>query len=148
MSNAAEQQFPNGESRPQGGILPVDRSGDDVGEVRISEDVVGVIAGIAAAEVEGVAGMATGLVGGITDLFGKRSPGRGVKVEVGERQAAIDLYIVVEYGVRIPRVAQKVQEAVKQAVESMTGLEVIEVNVHIQGVAFPSEERPQEARVR
>lgn len=131
-----------------GGVTPAGRADGDVGEVRISEDVVGTIAGIAAAEVEGVAGMAAGLVGGIGDLFGKKHPGRGVKVEVGDRQAAIDLHIVVEYGVRIPRVAQRVQEAVKQAVESMTGLDVIEVNVHIQGVAFPSEERPQEARVR
>ena len=117
--------------------------------VRISDDVVGVIAGIAAGEVDGVVGMSGGLVGGISEMLGKRNLSKGVRVEVGERQAAVDLHIVVEYGTRIPEVAQKVQENVKRAVESMTGLEVVEVNIHVQGVAFPQDRRPaEEARVR
>jgi len=128
--------------------LPGFDVGDDVGHVRISDEVVGVIAGIAATEVEGVVGMAGGLVGGITEMLGRRNLAKGVRVEVGEREAAVDLYIIVEYGVRIPRVAQQVQENVKRALESMTGLEVVGVNIHIQGVAFPSEEKGHEARVR
>ena len=109
------------------------------GNVKISDEVVGVIAGIAASEVKGVAGRSPGFVGGLGEMLGKKSPSKGVKVELGEKQAAIDLYIVVDYGVRIPDVAKKVQENVKHSVESMTGLDVMEVNIHIQGVVFPEE---------
>jgi len=118
------------------------------GQVRISDDVVGTIAGIAATEVEGVAGMSGGIVGGITDMLGRKNLAKGVKVEVGEREAALDLYVVVEYGIRIPEVAQLIQSNVKRAVESMTGLKVVEVNIHVQGVAFHQEVQDEEPRVR
>lgn len=120
----------------------------DVGSIRIADEVVGIIAGMAATEIEGVAGMSAGLVGGIAEMLGKKNLAKGVKVEVGEREAAIDLYIIVEYGVRIPDVALKVQENVKRAIESMTGLEVVEVNVHVQGVGFSQETREEDIRVR
>lgn len=117
--------------------------------VRISDDVVGVIAGIAAMEVEGVAGMSGGFAAEMGErMLGKRSLTKGVKVQVGDKECAMDLYIVVEYGVRIPNVAQRVQENVKRAVEAMTGLEVIEVNIHIQGVSFHTDTREEEVRVR
>ena len=119
---------------------------EGAGNIRISDDVVAVIAGIAATEVEGIAGMSGGLVGDITEILGKKSLSKGVKVEVGERETAIDLFVIVDYGVKIPEVAQKVQENVKRAVEIMTGLKVIEVNVHISGVAF--EHAAEEARAR
>lgn len=106
------------------------------GSVRIADEVVAVIAGVAATEVPGVAGMSGGIVGGISERLGLKNLQKGVKVEVGEREAAMDMHIVVDYGVRIPEVAQQVQESVKKAVEQMTGLKVVEVNVHIQGVAF------------
>jgi len=109
---------------------------------------VGTIAAIAAIEVEGVAGMSGGIAGGITEMLGRRSLAKGVKVEVGEREAALDMFVVVEYGVRIPEVAQRVQESVKRAVESMTGLQVVEINIHIQGVAFRQEPREEEPRVK
>ncbi len=128
-------------------IGPYD-DGEDSGLIRISDDVVGTIAGIAATEVEGVAGMSGGIVGGITEMLGRKNLAKGVKVEVGEREAALDLFIVVDYGVRIPEIAQRVQENVKRAVESMTGLTVVEANIHIQGVAFRHEAREEEARVR
>lgn len=121
---------------------------DGDSNVKIADEVVGVIAGIAASEVEGVAGMSGSVVGGISEMFGKKSLNKGVRVEVGERQAAVDLYVVIEYGVRIPEVAQRVQENVKRAVESMTGLEVVEVNIHVQGVSFHQEPAPEEIRVR
>jgi uncharacterized alkaline shock family protein YloU len=127
---------------------PCDAEDKDAGAVRISDDVVGTIAGIAATEVEGVAGMSGGIVGGITDMLGRKNLSKGVKVEAGVREAALDLFLVVEYGVRIPDVAQRVQENVKQAVESMTGLHVVEVNIHIQGVAFRQEGREEGPRVR
>ena len=119
-----------------------------LGEVRIANEVVSTIAGLAAVEVEGVAGMSGGLAGGISEILGRRNLSRGVKVEVGQHQAAVDLYIVVQYGVRIPDVAWKVQENVKRQVETMTGLEVTEVNVHVQGVHIPSESQKEEPRVR
>jgi uncharacterized alkaline shock family protein YloU len=112
---------------------------DDDGNVQISNDVVEIIAGMAATEVPGVAGMSGGLVGGITELLGKKNLAKGVKVEVTEENAVIDLYLAVQFGSRIPDVAHQVQQRVKQAVEGMTGLVVKEVNIHVQGVAFPSE---------
>ncbi len=117
------------------------------GNVRIANEVVGIIAGMAASEVKGVAGMSGGVVDGLAELLKKKNMAKGVKVEVGERQAAVDLYVILEYGSRVPEVAVKVQENVKRAIESMTGLEVVEVNVHIQGVEFRSEES-EDARVR
>jgi uncharacterized alkaline shock family protein YloU len=112
------------------------------GTVRIADEVVGIIAGLAATEVKGVAGMSGGVVDGISELLKKKNLSKGVRVEVGETEAAIDLYVVIEYGAKIPEVAIKIQENVKKAIESMTGLIVVEVNVHIQGVEFHQEEPP------
>jgi uncharacterized alkaline shock family protein YloU len=109
------------------------------GTVKISDEVVAIIAGLATAEVKGVAGMSGGIVGGIADFVGKKSPSKGVKVEVGDKEAAVDVYVIAEFGVRIPEVAHEIQRSVKKAIESMTGLSVVETNVHIQGVSFPNE---------
>ena len=119
-----------------------------VGSIRIADEVVGIIAGLAAMEVTGVAGMSAGLVGGIAEMLGKKNLSKGVKVEVGEREAAVDLFIIVEYGVRIPDVALRVQENVKRAIESITGLDVVEVNIHVQGVGFIQDGREEDIRVR
>lgn len=116
------------------------------GSIRIANEVVGVIAGLAAMEVKGVYGMGGGMVDGITELLKKKNLAKGVRVEVGEKEAAIDLSIIVEYGSKIPEVAVAVQENVKRAIESMTGLTVVEVNVHIQGVEFRQEEPPPEEK--
>jgi len=121
---------------------------NDVGSIRIADEVVGIIAGMAATEISGVAGMSAGLVGGIAEMLGKKNLAKGVKVEVGEREAAVDLYIIVEYGVRIPDIALRVQENVKRGIESMTGLDVVEVNVHVQGVGFIPESKDEDIRVR
>ena len=122
---------------------------NSLGSIRIAEEVVSIIAGLAATEVDGIAGMSGGLVGGIAEMLGKKNFAKGVKVEVGEREAAVDLYIIVKYGVRIPDVALAVQENVKHAIETMTGLTVVEVNIHVQGVGFPDElKKEEEVRVR
>ncbi len=110
------------------------------GTIRIANEVVRIIAGIAASEVKGIIGMSGGVADGFAELLMKKNLAKGVKVEVGERQVAIDLFVIVEYGSKIPDIAYMVQENVKRTVESMTGLEVIEVNVHIQGVEFRNEE--------
>ena len=118
--------------------------------VKISNDVVAVIAGVAVSEVSGVASMQAGFAGGISEvLSGKKNRSKGIKVEINENIAKIDVNIIVEYGTRIPDVAFEIQNRVKKAVESMTGLEVEEVNVHVQGVNTKSlddatEEAPQE----
>ena len=89
------------------------------GSVRIADEVVGIIAGLAATEVAGIAGMSAGLVGGIAEMLGRKNLSKGVKVEVGEKEAAVDLYIIAEYGARIPEVALHVQENVKKAIKSV-----------------------------
>jgi uncharacterized alkaline shock family protein YloU len=122
----------------------MEKQENDVGTVRIANEVVGIIAGLAATEVEGVAGMSGGIAGGIAEMLGKKNLSKGVKVEVGEKEAAIDLYMIMEYGVKIPDVAWDVQGNVRQAIEDMTGLQVIEVNVHVQGVNFKEEEDEDE----
>jgi uncharacterized alkaline shock family protein YloU len=122
-----------------------DKEEIDMGIVKISDDVVGAIAGLAASEIEGIAGMSASLVGGITQMLGgKKNISKGVKVNVGENSASIDLYVVVEYGVKIPEVAVKVQENVKKAVETMTGLSVSAVNIHVQNVMIPKAEENME----
>lgn len=123
----------------------------NVGQIRIANEVVGIISGLAATEIVGVAGMSGGIAGELSEMLGKKSLAKGVRVEVGEKEAAVDLYVIMDYGVSIPDVAWQVQENVKKAIESMTGLEVIEVNVHVQGVSFQNEEKQEEelpARVK
>lgn len=108
--------------------------------VEISEDVVAVIAGIAVSDVQGVAGMAKGFAGGLTEAFsGKKNMAKGIKVEIGEKETKIDVNIIVEYGSRIPDVAFEIQSRVKKSVKEMTGLEVLSVNVHVQGVQTPQD---------
>ena len=110
----------------------------DMGIVKISDEVVAVISGIAATEIKGIIGMSGSLVGGITQILSNRKNlSKGVKVSVGENSAAIDLYVIVEYGLKIPEIAFQVQENVRKNVESMTGLNVTAVNVHVQNVSVP-----------
>ena len=88
--------------------------------------------------------MAGGFAGGITEvLSGKKNLAKGIKVEVGDKETKIDVNIIVEYGVRIPDVAFEIQNRVKKAVESMTGLKVVEVNVHVQGVNTEAKEEQE-----
>ena len=113
-------------------------------EIKISDDVVSVIAGKAVSEISGVAGMAGGFAGGISEvLSGKKNLSKGIKVDVEEKEVKIDVNIIVEYGVRIPDVAFEIQNRVKKAVETMTGLNVTSVNVHVQGVNIPEEKEEQ-----
>lgn len=107
---------------------------NEMGAIKITNEVVAIIAGIAAIEVPGVTTMSGGIAGGIAEALGRKNLSKGVKVEVGEKEAAIDLYVIVDYGCRIPEVAWNIQERVKKAVETMTGLNVVEVNIHVQGV--------------
>jgi uncharacterized alkaline shock family protein YloU len=130
------------------GNIVDETSQTSLGTIRIANEVVAIIAGLAATEIDGVAGMSGGIAGGIAEKLGRRNLARGVKVEVGEREAAVDLFVIVGFGVRIPDVSLRVQESVKKAIESMTGLAVIEVNVHVQGVSFADGQDDQQQRVK
>lgn len=113
--------------------------------IKISNDVVAVIAGVAVSEVHGVASMSGGFAGGISEvLSGKKNLSKGIKVDAGEKEVKIDVNIIVEYGSRIPDVAFEIQNRVKKSVENMTGLKVSEVNVHVQGVRTEKEENNNE----
>lgn len=116
----------------------------ELGTIRIADEVVSIISGLAATEVDGVASMSGGIAGGIAEALGRKNLSKGVKVEVGEEEASVDLFMIVRYGSRIPDVAWQVQENVKKAVEEMTGLRVVKVNVHIQGVNFPQQKSEDE----
>jgi len=109
---------------------------NEFGAIRIADEVVATVAGLAAAEVEGVASMSGGWGTDLVEKLGKKSFGKGIKVEVIEEQTKIDIFIVVEFGYQIPDVAENVQKEVKIAVETMTGLSVSMVNVHIVGVSM------------
>lgn len=116
----------------------------DLGTIQIAPEVVEIIAGLATVEVDGVAGMSGGLAGGIAEFLGRKNLAKGVKVDVGEKEAAVDVSIIIDYGCKIPEVAENIQYNVKNAIYSMTGLQVVEVNVHIHGVHFKSNEKDEE----
>ncbi len=115
------------------------------GTVTFATDVVATIAGLAATEVEGVANMGGSTPSGLAEIFKRgqstRSLTRGVRVELNDNTVAVHLTIVVDYGMPIPQVAKGIQENVKKAIEMMSGLDVTDVNVYVQGVSFEKENR-------
>ena len=108
---------------------------EENGNINISEEVVASIAAVAATEVDGVSSLGTGSVD-IAEFLGKKSTSKGVKITVNEDSIIVDVYINVKYGSVVPTVAQYVQESVATAIESMAGLVVTGVNVHVSGVQF------------
>lgn len=133
----------------QNNIIPNGEMEEGKGTVKIATEVVTAIAGVAAAEVEGVIGISSGTIAeGIDRLLRKKSSyGKGIRVQVSDNSAVIDVDLIVEYGCSIPSVALSVQEKVKEAVETMTGLEVELVNIHVNGVDFrveQPEEQPEQ----
>ena len=121
--------------------LTLDQDTDSMGTITYANEVIAIIAGVAANEVDGVAAMCSS--SSITDVFGRSKNvskvTKGVKVELGTEEAAVDLYLIVEYGTPIQTCAAAVQENVRKSIESMTGLHVVRVDVHVQGVSFEKE---------
>jgi len=105
-----------------------------IGQVRINNDVITVIAARAAVGVDGVAGLVGNVAEGLAHMLGKKSAEKGVRVDVHENVAALELSIVCKYGFNIPKVCGEAQAAVKDAVEEMTGLAVSAVNINVQGL--------------
>ena len=121
--------------------ITIENQEGESSNIKISNDVVAVIAGKAVSEAPGVYAMAGGFAGGISEvLSGKKNLSKGIKVEVGEKETRIDVNIIVEYGTRIPDVAFDIQNRVKSSVEVMTVLKVVAVNVHVQGVNTETQE--------
>jgi len=116
------------------------------GSIKIADDVVAVIAGIAAQETDGIASMSGGIAEGLAKKVSGKNVTKGVNVEVGETEAAIDLRVIVKYGYRIDEVCRNLQLNVKEAVESMTGLNVVEVNVRVEGVELKEQEEHHEVK--
>ena len=115
----------------------MDKNNDTVkstGNIKISEEVVATITEIAAKEINGVCSTSSSLAGEIKHKLGKKSYGKGVKVTFNEETVVIDISLVVKFGIHIPEVAWEVQENVKKQVESMTGLSVEKINIHIGGI--------------
>lgn len=111
---------------------------ENYGSIKIANEVIAIIASLAAIEIEGVAGMSGGVGSGIAEkMLGHK---KGIRVEAGEEECVVDLSVIIDYGSAIPEVAEKIQENVRQAIESMTGLNAIEINIHVQGVHFANED--------
>jgi uncharacterized alkaline shock family protein YloU len=118
----------------------MDYQSTDLGKIQIADEVIQIIAGLAASEVDGVVDMTGSFAGGLTEsILGRKNLSKGVRVVFGEQDktCTIDLSVVLDFGVNIPEVSTSVQEHVKRAVEGMTGLEVMNVNVHVSAIAFP-----------
>ncbi len=116
---------------------------DQYGNITFADEVVAIIAGLAATEIKGVFAMTGGIAGGIAEKLGRKNLSKGVKVELNENDVTINLYIIVDYGIRIPEIAFSIQENVKKTVETMTGLNVLEVNIFVQGVNFDKDHTQQ-----
>lgn len=106
------------------------------GSIKISDEVIATIASVAVSEIDGVCGLMGSIAGEIALKFGKKNSNKGIKVSADDKEAVIDISVVVKYGIRIPEIAWEIQENVKKSVESMSGLTVTKVNIHVAGVEF------------
>ena len=111
----------------------------NIGEVKVADEVVAIIAGLAATEVEGVDSLGGNITSEIVSKLGMKNLSKGVKVEVLDGVVTVDLTLNIEYGMNILETSKKVQEKVKAAIENMTGLEVADVNIHIASVDMENE---------
>lgn len=117
---------------------------NELGNIRIADDVVKTIAAKAASDVEGIYKLAGGMVDEVSKILGKKRPTNGVKVEVGEKECSIEVFVIVEFGYPISEVAHEVQKAVLKAVSELSGLKVVEVNVYVQDVKIRTEEAAED----
>ena len=125
-------------------VLEMNQENNALGKVEIAPEVIEVIAGIAASEIEGVASMRGNFATGVVERLGKKNHGKGVKVELTEEGIVIEVYCVMTFGVSIPIVAQQIQDNIRQALLNMTALEVNEVNIHVVGIQFETKQQEVE----
>lgn len=117
-------------------ILEMEEESNELGKVEISPEVIEVIAGIAASEVDGVSTMRGNFASGVVERLGRKNHGKGVKVELGEEGITVDVSVIIVYGKSVPDIAKQIQSNVSQAIETMTGIALESVNVHVVGVHF------------
>lgn len=125
------------DERVPGEIAPVEDS------VRISPEVIGIIAGIAAQEVDGIAGMSGGIVDGIAEKLGRKDFSKGIKVRLEGEAVSLDISVIVDYGVRIMETANKLKHKVRTTIEEVTGLPVAAININVIGINLPKEEKTE-----
>ncbi|KYG30953.1 Asp23/Gls24 family envelope stress response protein [Alkalihalobacillus trypoxylicola] len=126
-------------------MLELDEQKNELGKVEISPEVIEVIAGIAAAEVEGVATMRGNFASGVAEKLGRKNHGKGVRVQLNEDGIKVDVSVVITYGVSVPEVAKLIQSNIQQALQTMTAIELKEINVHVVGIQFEQAESIEEA---
>lgn len=114
------------------------------GSIKISEDAIAGIVSMVAAQIKGISAMSGSMTSGLTEMLGKKNLTKGVKVELDDQDVIIALYIFVEYGVKIPKLALEIQNHVRDAIQNMTGLRVKEVNIYVQGISFDHTEPVEE----
>lgn len=131
-------------------ILEMEEEYNELGKVEISPEVIEVIAGIAAQEVDGVSMMRGNFASGVVERLGRKNHGKGVKVELGEEGITVDVSVIIVYGKSVPTIAKQIQTNVTQAIETMTGIGLESVNVHVVGVHFEqsSNEQGEDTEVR
>ncbi|MEH7111854.1 Asp23/Gls24 family envelope stress response protein [Neobacillus niacini] len=120
-------------------VLEMNQENSGHGKVEIAPEVIEVIAGIAASEVEGVSQMRGNFATGVVERLGKKNHGKGVKVELSEEGIKVDVYCLMKFGVSIPTVAGKIQDNIRQALLNMTALETEAVNIHVVGISFENQ---------
>ncbi|BAB06505.1 Asp23/Gls24 family envelope stress response protein [Halalkalibacterium halodurans] len=127
-------------------LLDLEEQKTDLGRVEISPEVIEVIAGIAASEVEGVATMRGNFAAGVAEKLGYKNHGKGVKVDLNDEGIIVDVSVIILYGVSVPEVAKKIQQNIKQALQTMTAIELQSINVHIVGVHFEAVDGEEETK--
>ncbi|MDO5110909.1 MAG: Asp23/Gls24 family envelope stress response protein [Clostridia bacterium] len=122
--------------------ISTDITTNEGGKVIFANDVIATIANLATMEIEGVMGLTGGVMEELTGKLGKKNYTKGVKVEVNDDTVVADMTIVVKYGCKIQDVCRQIQQNVKKAIETMTGLDVAQVNVFVQSIAFDKAAKP------
>lgn len=115
-------------------------SNEGAGKVTFANDVIAVIAALATSDVKGIFGMVGGAMSGFSEMLGRKNLTKGVKVEVNDDEVSVDAYVVVNYGYKIQEVALAIQNSIKSAIETMTGLTVAQVNVFVQGIEMEKDD--------
>lgn len=124
----------------------VETNKSELGGMNIASEVLGIVAGIAATEIDGVAAMSGGLVRGIAEMLGRKNLSKGVKLEETDEGVIVELNLIVDFEVNIPEVTEEVQRNVKNSLEKMTGVDVKAVNINVLGIDIPefvSDEEPK-----
>ncbi len=121
-------------------VIDMEEQYTKLGKVEIAPEVIEVISSLAAAEVEGVATMRGNFATDVAEKLGRKSHGKGVKVDLGQDGISVDVFVIMNYGVSIPNVAQKIQENIYQTLRTMTAIDLTAVNIHVVGIQLDTQQ--------